>query len=147
MSSQSSEQVKKDRKRVVVDTSIVLSATLIDGADRKLIRKLLQMDYELCIPLDVINEYQEVARKPKFKKYQPLFLEILDELKKSSILLPLATKIKYKVPGSEEDEAIINCCVENAIDYLVTRDKRTVGTYNGLEVIFAQDFFFQFLSN
>ncbi|MBM3282991.1 putative toxin-antitoxin system toxin component, PIN family [Candidatus Gottesmanbacteria bacterium] len=135
------------RKKVVVDTAVLISATIVDGAYRKLIRKLLQADFELCIPQEVINEYYEVIQRPKFKKYEPLFTEIFEELKKSSIILPIAKTYKHKLVSFPEDEGIINCCVENNIAYLVTHDKEIIGKYNGLEVIFAQDFYSQFLTN
>ena len=81
-----SQTTEDQRKRVVVDTTVLISATIVDGAYRKLIRKLLSMDFELCIPLEVIDEYNEVIERPKFRKYEPLFTEILEELKKSSII-------------------------------------------------------------
>lgn len=139
--------IEKQRKKVVVDTTVLISATIVDGAYRKLIRKLLRMDFELCIPQEVIDEYYDVVKRPKFSKYEPLFTEIFEELKKSSIILPITTSIKHKVINSPEDEGIINCCVENNIDYLVTHDTKTIGKYNGLEVIFAQDFYSLFLTN
>lgn len=147
MTLQASENEEKDKKRVVVDTSILISAVITDGAYRKLLRKLLANNYELCIPQDVIDEFQIITKEKKFQKYKPLFTEIFDELRKSSILLPYATKNKHTLDNSKEDERIINCCVENGIDYLVTSDKKTTGKYNGLIVIFAQDFYSLFLSN
>ncbi|MDP3888797.1 MAG: hypothetical protein Q8Q24_02020 [bacterium] len=68
-------------------------------------------------------------------------------MRKSSILLPYPTINKYTLEQAKEDEGIVNCCVENHVDYLVTHDKRTLGIYNGLTVIFAQEFYSVFLSN
>jgi putative PIN family toxin of toxin-antitoxin system len=144
---QTSENEEKNKKRIVVDTSILIAAVITDGAYRKLLRKLLANDYELCIPQEVIDEFQRITEKKRFQKYKPLFIGIFEELRKSSILLPYATKNKYIFDNFKEDEGIINCCVENSIDYLVTSDKRTTGKYNGLTVIFAQEFYSLFLSN
>lgn len=146
MTSQPSEKTN-NKKLVVVDTSILISAVIVDGAYRKLLRKLLDAEYDLCIPQEVIDEFQEIIQLEKFKKYKPHFTEIFDELRKSSILLPYAQESKYIVENSKEDEGIINCCAENGVDYLVTSDKKTIGTYNGLTVIYAQDFYSSFLSN
>ena len=147
MTLQASENEEKNKKKVVVDTSILISAVIIDGAYRKLLRKLLATNYQLCIPQEVIDEFQNIVKEKKFQKYKPLFMEIFEELRKSSILLPYATQNKYILENFKEDEGIINCCVENGIDYLVTNDKKTTGKYNGLIVIFAQEFFSLFLSN
>lgn len=147
MKSQASENEERNKKRVVVDTSILIAAVITDGAYRKLLRRLLTADYELCIPQEVIDEFQNIIEEKKFHKYKPLFMEIFEELRKSSILLPYATQYKYILENFKEDEEIINCCVENGIDYLVTIDKRTTGKYNGLTVIFAQEFYSLFLSN
>ena len=150
MSLQLSENKKEVKKKVVVDTSILISATLTDGAHRKLIRKLIASDFESCIPQEVIDEFNEIislGKLGKFKKYQPLYTEIFDELRRSSILLPYPSDNKYALEHSKEDEGIVNCCTENGIDYLVTIDKKTVGQYNGLFVIFAQDFYSSFLTN
>lgn len=141
------EKNQNTRPRVVVDTSILISATLTDGPYRRLIRELLTADFEICIPVEVIEEYEVITAQPKFRKYKPLFTQIFEELKKSAILLPPATYKKHLVEGSEEDESIINCCVENHIDYLITYDKKTVGRYNGLEVIVATEFYSRFLTN
>ena len=147
MTSQPSENEKIPKKKVVVDTSILISAVIVDGAYRKLLRKLLAADFELCIPQEVIDEFQEIIKEEKFRKYEPHFTEIFDELRKSSILLPYPTVRKHSLQHAKEDEGIINCCVENNIDYLVTHDTKTLGTYNGLTVIFAQEFYSVFLSN
>lgn len=147
MKSQTSRNEEEAKKRVVLDTSVLISAIIVDGAYRKLLRKLLAADFELCIPQEVIDEFQKLIIEKKFQKYQPIFMEIFEELRKSSILLPYATRNKYLFEQFKGDEGIINCCVENNIDYLITIDKRTVGKYNGLIVIFAQEFYSLFLSN
>ncbi|KKS69551.1 putative toxin-antitoxin system toxin component, PIN family [Candidatus Daviesbacteria bacterium RIFCSPLOWO2_01_FULL_43_38] len=141
------EKDQNARPRVVVDTSILISATLTDGPYRRLVRELLTAGFEICIPAEVIEEYERITAQPKFKKYEPLFTQILEELKKSAILLPPASYKKYSIEGSEEDENIINCCVENQIDYLITYDQGTVGKYNGLEVIIATEFYSRFFAN
>ncbi|OGE36388.1 putative toxin-antitoxin system toxin component, PIN family [Candidatus Daviesbacteria bacterium RIFCSPLOWO2_01_FULL_39_12] len=146
MKSISSDQ-GKSRKRVVVDTSVLISATLTDGPYRRLIRELINSDFEICIPQEVIIEYQRIVSEPKFKKYEPLFTEIFTELKKSSIILPPAKNKKYLIEGSKEDEGIINCCAENGVHYLISYDIKTVGKYNGLEVIVANEFYARFISN
>lgn len=147
MKSKFSDPREKRGNKVVVDTSILISATLVDGAYRKLLRRLLEMDFELYIPYDVIQEYERIVQQPKFKPFEPLFYEIFEELRKSSIILPPVTKKRYRIRNAPEDEAIVNCCTENHITYLVTADKGTVGRYNGLEVMYATDFFAKFLSN
>ncbi|MBI4079157.1 MAG: putative toxin-antitoxin system toxin component, PIN family [Candidatus Levybacteria bacterium] len=142
-----SEKEKTDRKRVVVDTSILISAVIVDGSYRKLLHKLLAADFELCIPQEVIDEFQEIIKKDKFRKYEPIFVEIFEELRKSSILLPYPSTYKFSLEKNKEDEGIINCCAENKVEYLITSDKNTVGKYNGLTVIFAQEFYSLFLTN
>lgn len=147
MRSQVSEKVKNPKNKVVVDTSILVSAVIVDGAYRKLLRKLLAADFDLCIPQEVIDEFYEITEQKKFQKYKPFFVEIFEELRKSSILLPYPKQIKYTLENSKEDEGIINSCAENKVDYLITHDKKTLGQYNGLTVIFAKDFYATFLSN
>lgn len=142
-----SSDPEESKKRVVVDTSVLISATLTDGPYRRLILELKSTDFEICIPQDVISEYEGIVDQPKFRKYRPLNTEIFDELKKSSIILPPAKVKKHIIENSEEDENIINCCTENGIDYLITYDKRTVGRYNGLEVVLASEFYTRFISN
>lgn len=147
MKSTPSEKNQNARPKVVVDTSVLITATLTDGPYRRLIRELLKDDFEICIPVEVIEEYERITTQPKFKKYEPLFTQIFDELKKSAILLSPAINKKYAIKGSEEDENIINCCVENNISYLITYDQKTVGRYNGLEVILATEFYSRFFAN
>lgn len=74
------------RKKVVVDTSILIAAVITDGAFRKLLRKLIDSDFELHLPQEVINEFEKYIFEPKFEKYEPHFTQIFDEIKKSSIL-------------------------------------------------------------
>jgi putative PIN family toxin of toxin-antitoxin system len=131
MKSQPSEKNPNPRSKVVVDTSVLITATLVDGPYRRLIRQLISTDFETCIPQEVIEEYERITAQPKFKKYEPLYTQIFEELKKSSIILPPVINKKHTIEGSKEDENIINCCVENHIDFLITYDKKTVGKYNG----------------
>lgn len=147
MSQISANEKNPNKKKVVVDTSILISAVIVDGAYRKLLRKLLASDFELCIPQEVIDEFQEMIKEDKFKKYEPHFIQIFEELRKSSILLPYPSVHKYILEKAKEDEGIINCCVEGHVDYLITHDKKTLGKYNGLTVMFAQDFYSSFFSN
>lgn len=147
MTSLTSVKEKPDRKKVVVDTSILISAVIVDGAYRKLLRKLLSANLELCIPQEVIDEFQEIIKQKKFRKYKPLFIDIFDELRRSSVLLPTTTQNRIVLEKNKEDQKIINCCVENHVNYLITSDRGTIGQYNGLTVIFAQEFYSLFLSN
>ena len=50
------EKNQNARPRIVVDTSILISATLTDGPYRRLIRELITSDFEICIPVEVIEE-------------------------------------------------------------------------------------------
>lgn len=147
MKQKPTEIQKSNRKKVVLDTSVLLLAILTDGAYRKLLRKTLAADFELCIPQEVIDEVDALLDQPKFKKYEPYSTEILEELRKSALLLPYPEQIIYKLEGSKEDEGIINCCALNKVDYLLTHDRKTEGSYNGLTVIFAQEFYHSFLED
>ena len=79
----------KMMKKVVIDTNVLVYALLSSNEDSATVRILAMVFAGLVIPVltdDIFREYGEVLRRRKFKFPEESVSELLEEIKKRSIL-------------------------------------------------------------
>lgn len=79
----------KMMRKVVIDTNVLVSALLSSNEDSATVRILAMVFAGLVIPVltdDIFREYGEVLRRRKFNFPEDSVSELLEEIKKRSIL-------------------------------------------------------------
>lgn len=80
----------KMMRKVVIDTNVLVSALLSSSEDSATVRILAMVFAGLVIPVltdDIFREYGEVLRRRKFNFPEDSVSELLEEIKKRSILV------------------------------------------------------------
>lgn len=72
--------------RLVLDTNILISALLTSqGVPAQVLSScLLEPDLQLCISADIYAEYEEVLRRPKFKRSSDEVEALLAAIRRSA---------------------------------------------------------------
>ncbi len=106
--------------RVVLDTNILISALLTPDGLPAQVLSLCVTDRELQIVLsaDIYAEYEEVIRRPKFKRSDLEINAILRSVRGSAAWIrPSAT---VRVCPDPDDDIFLECAQAADADYLVT---------------------------
>ena len=109
--------------RVVLDTNIVVSAMLNpSGTAAAVLRLGLHRRVQLCVSEAILEEYEAVLRRPKFRRPP----QVVSALMKS--ILTVAEKAEptktLSVSTDEADNRFLECAETASADYLVTGNKQ-----------------------
>ncbi|MGV8171332.1 MAG: putative toxin-antitoxin system toxin component, PIN family [Candidatus Woesearchaeota archaeon] len=108
--------------RVVLDTNILVSATLWNGSvAQKLLLKLLEENVSIYISKDIILEYENVLIRD-FKYSKSEVETIVNTILKFSILITPKEHV-HIVKNDLTDDKIIDCAIEASAEYIITYDK------------------------
>lgn len=109
--------------RVVLDTNVLISSLITKGKAAKLLQRLLETRTELVISKEILDEFVDVIRRPKFRQY------VEDEQIKAflRLLLGVAALINVKstfgVVPDERDNAILAVAHDARAEFIVSGDK------------------------
>jgi len=109
--------------RVVIDTNILVSALLQpEGRPAAVLMLVLSGEVQLCVSDPVFAEYDEVIRRPRFKRTRAVIEKTLQSVRK------LGHSVKATVRVEEctdpDDNISLECAQAGEADYLVTGNLR-----------------------
>ncbi len=105
--------------RVVLDTNVVVSAHIQPlGPPARILLAALAKEFELYVSSDILAEYDEVLRRPKFKIQPDVVNAFLKVVTTTAILMTPATRIQ--AARDPDDNRFLECAFEGKADYLVT---------------------------
>jgi putative PIN family toxin of toxin-antitoxin system len=107
--------------KVVLDTNVLISATLFGGKPRKILEKAIRGEIRLCLSEPMLEELSGVLRRSKFD-YSPEMIQfILTELMGIADFVNPSEMIDV-VSEDPEDNRILECAVEAKANYIITGD-------------------------
>lgn len=106
--------------RVVLDTNIFVSALLQPlGPPAKLFLLVLaEADLELCLTGEIYAEYEEVIRRPRFKRSRVEIEGALRAVREKGFWVK--SKAKVQICADPDDNIFLECAEVARADYLVT---------------------------
>jgi putative PIN family toxin of toxin-antitoxin system len=107
--------------KVVIDTNVFISAAWRDRNPESVVLWIInQPNWTWLISQDILQEYKEVLRRPKFA----LPPETLDKWEKllERDTQPVRVNKKVVFPRDQKDAIFLACALTNNADYLVTGD-------------------------
>jgi putative PIN family toxin of toxin-antitoxin system len=108
--------------RIMVDTNILLSASLFPNKRMDGIIEFIVTNHTLIISNFVIEEFIEVAGYEKFRKV-PEAKEFLQKLSFTAFTTPKVTKLRGVSIRDDEDYEILFSAIKSKVDIFLTRDK------------------------
>ena len=112
-----------EKPKLVLDTNVVLSATLKpDGLQRLILQLALSPFCELFISAPILEEYEEVLRRKRFKLPSDEVDKLIDLIKNSAVMVT-PTKV-ITASRDADDNKFLECAEEANADYIVTGNKK-----------------------
>ena len=107
--------------RVVVDTNVLVSASVTNGKSRRLLLEMLET-HIVILSSQVLAELADVLTRDKFKIAISQIDRFLTTMVSASIIVKDQTRFKV-VAEDPDDDVVLNVAYMGKADYVVTRDK------------------------
>lgn len=127
--------------RVVFDTNVLVSATIVNGKQFELLRLAKLGEIKLVLSFQIIEEFKEVISRERFgfseRQVEDAMREILDI---AEIVYPVS---KFDVIKEDSDDNIIlECAVDGGVEYIVSGDRHLLSlkSFNGIRIVNADEF-------
>jgi putative PIN family toxin of toxin-antitoxin system len=112
--------------RAVLDTNVVISATLIrDGSEDRILRAWQRGAFDVVLSPPILDEMGRALSYERFRKARWMTEEevvaLLQSLAQESLLVP--GRVRVQVSRDPEDNKFLEAAIEARAQYVVTGDK------------------------
>jgi uncharacterized protein len=108
--------------RVVVDTNVVVSAILRDRLPEKVLLFIIgHPDFEWVASGEILTEYREVLRRPKFALPESILGEWDERLGSAIAEWPVEFSVSF--PRDVKDAKFLACALAAEADFFITGDQ------------------------
>lgn len=128
------------RVRAVLDTNVIVSALLKpEGRQALLLDLALSGSFALLVSPALLEEYEEVLRRPRFRLDQRRVTQALREIRSAARLVqPRRQLLATRDP---DDNMVLECGVEGGANYVVTGNARDFPKdFQGIQIILPREF-------
>ena len=127
--------------KVVVDTNVFVSATLLEGVSAVLMEKWKENKFVLLFSPDIFDEYFEVIARHKFNQEEKDIRELADLLTERGVVVEPQERLKV-VKKDPDDDKFFECAVAGGADFIVSGDNHLLSLreYEGIKVLSIAQF-------
>ena len=132
---------KNPAPKIVVDTSVYISAILFGGNPEKIRKLSKEKKIELLVSEAIIAEIAKILRK-KFDWKSWQISKLIDEIRETAILV-IPRQTLSVIKEDEDDNRVLECAVEGKAQYIITGDKRhllSLKEYQGIKILSPAEF-------
>lgn len=126
--------------RVVLDTNIFISA-ILGGTLADLIQYWLMDKFVIVVSDEIVREYYEVLRRPKFGLKQELVEAVIGYVfRKGEFVTPLN---RFEIIVDDpKDNMFLESAIEGDVDWIVSGDKHLleIKEFRGVRIISGREF-------
>lgn len=124
--------------RVVLDTNILISGLLHVGKPRRVINLALNSKIEIISSVKIIDEFQRVIIRNKFKLSKFEQDEMINFVIRLSHIIFVKSKFRV-VKSDPSDDIFINAAYDGNASYIVSGDKhlKDVKEFAGIKIVTA----------
>ena len=134
--------------KVVIDTNVLVSALIQKGFPYKIVNELfIERKITLCVSEELMEEYYEVLRRPKFTLYSDFVTKaktlLADIEAKANMYIPM---ISLDLISDKDDNKILELADVCAADYIITGNTNdfTFPTYKNTKIVTPKDYWYIF---
>ena len=126
--------------RVVLDTNIIVSALLQPlGPPAQVFLLALNDTVQMCVSGSVFAEYEEVIRRPRFRRTEETILSALESVRKKAYWVRASEAVR--ACSDPDDDVFLECSQACCAAYLVTGNIRDFPVrWVGTEVVTPRHF-------
>lgn len=127
--------------RVVLDTNVLISAVVYGGNPQEILQAVASRTIDLFISEELIEEVQDVLRRPQFGLSIRFVQNTIAELTAIAHWV-IPQKRHHIIETDPSDNLVLDCAVGAAADYLVTGDKHLLRLEkcDNVQIINPQEF-------
>ena len=138
-------------QKVVIDTNVLVSSLIQRSFPYKIVNELFIEDkINLCVSEDLMKEYYDVLRRPKFIAYSD-FVARADSLladieAKATMYIP---QISLDIISDKDDNKILELADACAADYIITGNTNdfTFQKYKSTQILNPRDYWLLYQIN
>jgi len=128
-----------EKIKIVADTNTLISAFGWEGNEYQLIEKCLLGEVTMVLSLNILKEFKDVAKRPKFGFGDEDIDEFIDALIR--ICVVVQPEKKLEVSRDPKDNIILECAISGNVDYIVSGDDDLLDLeeYGGIGIVNAKE--------
>lgn len=122
--------------RIVLDTNVLVSATIHNGKPRKLLQAGIKGKYRILSSREILNEFSEVLQRPQFKMTRDDVIRIVSALIDTVENIHVTSDVRA-VNSDPDDNVIVNTALDGNADYIVSGDPDLLDLeeFDGIEIV------------
>ena len=128
--------------KVVYDTNVIVSAALKEESLPALLLSLgLEGKVRFFVSLALMQEYQKVFERPRFKLGHKEIMELMEKINKKAIMVN-PTKELDILKADESDNRILECALKAKVDFIITGNKKhfPFEEFKGSKIVTPREF-------
>ena len=104
--------------KAVLDTNVIVSAHLkAEGQEALILELALTGEFKWSVSEALLEEYEEVLRRPRFRLTSQRITESLKAIRKSAVMVRPGKRLR--VTSDPEDNKVLECALAAGADYVV----------------------------
>lgn len=131
-------------QKVVIDTNVIVSSLIQRNYPYLIVFDLfIEERIEICVSEDLMKEYYEVLKRPKFSKFQDFFARaeslLVDIVTKASLFVPTN---KIDLISDRNDNIILEVADVYEADFIITGNSNdfTFPTFKKTKIVSPKDY-------
>ena len=127
--------------KIVPDTNVLISAVISNGYEFELLKLAKLEKLHLIISYEILWEFEEVIKRPKFGFSPEQILNAIEQIKSISEIIETSIKLDI-VKRDPDDNKVIETALEGKADYIISGDKDLLDLkeHNSIKIINAREF-------
>jgi uncharacterized protein len=128
--------------KVIFDTHAIVSAALYEKSLPALLLSLgLEEKVRFFISPALLNEYETVLKKPRFKLEHQETVDLIEKIKQKAVMVIPTREIEI-LKDDETDNRILECAAKAKVDFVITGNKRhfPFEDFNGSKIVTPREF-------
>ena len=120
--------------KFVLDTNVLVSATLWEGSAHKTLLLLIEKDARLYTSKAILQEYDGIIRRD-FPELAARLPKLMENIIAYSIIIEPKIRL-HAVSADPEDNKILECAIESGAEFILTYDKHLLNLkeYGGIKI-------------
>ena len=127
--------------RIVLDTNVLVSATISQGPAYEILKLAKDGKIILVLSLDILKEFKEVISRQRFGFSQEQIYGVLKQIISiSEIVIPIV-KINIVI-DDPDDNMVLEAAISGDVQYVVSRDKHILNlkSYQKIKIVGPNEF-------
>ena len=130
--------------KIVLDTNVLISA-ILGGRSQKVLDLWRAGEFEVIVSTEILNEYLDIIRRPKFKLSSARINDISHFLsRRATSVTPIYPKVR--IAADPKDDRFLDAALAGGVDLIVSGDHHLLdlNPFRNIPIITVHEFLARF---